>query len=111
MRWMSDLGGMAEHRTIIRASCQNPDCRHYWDWPVEDLLTELKSPLATIWDRHPPCEKDCGGLVLFLASPGAGTPMRPLRSAYVPPEGLPIQALMDGWFGMHAPPTHRPAPR
>lgn len=99
MVWNSDLAGMKKSGTIIRASCQAPACRHWWDWPVEDLIAELGSDKATVWDRHPPCER-CGEPVLFLASPGEGSVFRPLISADIPAEGLPIASQMDGWTGL-----------
>lgn len=102
MDWMSDLARMKQHGTVIRASCQNAACRHWWDWPVDDLIRQLGSDKATVWDRRPPCER-CGYDVIFLASTGAGTPFRPLISPWVPEEGLPIQSLMDGWTGMRRP--------
>lgn len=99
MDWMSTLERMKAHGTIIRASCQNNACGHWWDWPVDDLIAELGSGKATVWDRRPPCEK-CDGEVMFLACSSPSTPCRPLISQNVPPEGLPIQAWMDGWVGL-----------
>lgn len=100
--WMSTLDKMKAHGTIIRASCQGKDCRHWWDWPVDDLIRQIGSDKASVWDRQPPCER-CGAEILFLVSPGRGTPFRPLMSTWIPEEGLPIQSLMDGWIGLRRP--------
>lgn len=106
MDWMSTLDRMKAHGTCVRALCQNKACLHYWDWPVDDLIAQIGSDKASVWDRHPPCEK-CGADVLFHASAGPSTPSRPLISEYRPPEGLPIQSLMDGWVGMRYPRRRR----
>jgi hypothetical protein len=98
MEWHSTLAGMLKHGAVARAMCP---CGHWWDWPVEDLITELGSDRASLWDRHPPCElPTCEGAVLFHASAGPGTASRPMISPFVPSGGLPIQSLCDGWLGM-----------
>lgn len=99
MEWQSDLRGMKKHGTRIRASCENKDCRHYWDWPVDDLIKELGSDKASLWDRSPPCER-CGEPILFLASPGEGAVFLPLASPRRPGQQLPIESHMDGWTGL-----------
>lgn len=99
MDWMSTLGRMKEHGTIIKASCVSKTCGYSREWPVDDLIAELGSDKASVWDRRPPCDR-CDGDVIFLACAGQSTPCRPLISQNVPREGLPIQSLMDGWVGL-----------
>jgi hypothetical protein len=56
----------------------------------------------TIWNTYPPCEVgDCAGLCMFHASPGAGTPTRPMKSSTLGPDELPAEAWMAGWTGWH----------
>ena len=109
MEWMSTLDAMKAAGTCIRASCQS--CREWHDVDLDEMIRQLGSPNASLWDRSPPCERDgCKGSMLFLASPGPGTPFRPLISPDVPSDGaLPIQALMDGWVGRR--PRRRFGPR
>jgi hypothetical protein len=77
MRWISNLSGMKLEGTIVRVSCQNRDCRHWYDPPVSDLQ-ERFGPDADLRNHDLPCEK-CGGETLFLASTSLGTPFRPVR--------------------------------
>lgn len=73
--WMATLGGMVEHRTLVQASCRRCGATRPAD--LKKLVAHLGSG-GTLLDRHPPCWKPkCGGEVLFLASPGRGTPFRP----------------------------------
>ena len=101
MAWMSDLAGMKKHETLITSFCRTQGCKHFKRWKVDDLIAELGSDKATLWDRHPPCDL-CDGTIFFHAAPGPSTASRPLVSRYIPPEGLPIQATMDGWFGLRS---------
>lgn len=99
MRWMSTLGAMKEEGTVVRASCQK--CGKWRDVDLDEVIRELGSPDATLWDRFPPCEVGiCDGSLMYMASTAIGTPFRPLISPDLPTDGdLPIEALMDGWVG------------
>lgn len=98
---MTTLEAMKRHGTVVRAFCQNPACKHWWDVDLDEMIGELGSDQATLWDRYPPCDKDCGGVAMFSASVGLGTPFRPMISRGLPPDAvLPIQSLMDGWIGI-----------
>jgi hypothetical protein len=110
LEWQSDLAGMKKHGTRIRASCQT--CGHWWDLDVDEMIRELGSDKASLWDRSPPCEIEaCGGIATCHASPGPGTPTRPLVSIDLPPGvELPIQSLSDGWRGYWATPTREHIP-
>ena len=96
-QWMSTLGEMKRWGTRVICSCGK--C-HAWR-PVDlDPLGVLLDWDGSLWDRRPPCEEgDCPGLCLFLASPGTGTPMRPLKSDGYTLDDLPPQAWMGGWTG------------
>jgi len=106
MRWMSTLGAMKAEGTVVRASCQA--CGKWHDVDLDEMIRELGSPEATLWDRHPPClDPACDGLLMFMASPGLGTPFRPLLSPELPSDApLPIESTMDGWVGKR--PRRRP---
>lgn len=98
MRWQSDLGSMiAEGAYVIRTGCRC-GC-----WGVVDLpymVDLLGGPDMTLWDCRPPCPL-CGQLHHFMASPGPGTPVRPLLSSPGDHDlhPLPPQAWMAGWTG------------
>jgi len=76
MEWISTLRGMKKHETIIRASCQVPACKDWYDIPADELIG-LYGEGANLRDVNHSC-RACGGEVLFLASPSRGTPFRPV---------------------------------
>jgi hypothetical protein len=76
--WMATLDRMVEAGTLIRASCQT--CHAWRAVPLEELVGSY-GPEGSLWDQAPACHvAGCSGQVLFLASPAAGTPFRPLSS-------------------------------
>lgn len=94
--------------THVIASCDKPGCGHYWTVDLGQMISEIGSQEATLWDRHGPCERPgCDGTVSYLASPGPGTPKRPLISMHAA-GGLPIEAWMDRWVGLDATPCINP---
>lgn len=76
--WMATVGGMLEVGTQVTASCRSCGATRRAD--LKKLQIAL-GPNGTLIDRHPPCWKPkCQGKVLFIASPGPGTPARPCVS-------------------------------
>lgn len=76
--WMATIGGMIAAGTRVKATCRLCNARRPADLAV---LRAALGDDGTLIDRHPPCWKPgCGGRVLFLASPGKGTPSRPCVS-------------------------------
>lgn len=96
--WMSTVSAMIRHQTRVICTC---GACAWWE-RVEDLTPyrELLGDDGSLWDRRPPCP-ECGALAHFMASPGQGTPMRPLKSpCLISLEELPPQAWMGGWTGL-----------
>lgn len=84
--WRSTLGAMKRCGTLVQWSCEK--CRGYGPADLDALIEHL-GPDANLWDRQPPCRQPgCDGRVFFQASPGRGTPMRPLLSGGRPLLGL-----------------------
>lgn len=78
LEWQSNLAGMRKHGTRVQWSCET--CRGWGAVDLEPLIARL-GEAGSLWDRQPPCKvPGCGGRVFFLASPGSGTPFRPLLS-------------------------------
>lgn len=92
MTWQGNLAQMeAEGSHVIRI-CTSP-CPHFEVVDVAALIA-LLGPAGDLWDARPPCPC-CPGRNHFMASPGPGTPARPLLSwdrgpePARPPEGWP----------------------
>lgn len=80
MAWQGTLAQMKAHGTRLAqtASCE---CRGNWvEIDVDKLLAE-HGPDWSAWDRRPPCAR-CGKPGHYMASPGTGSPFRPLRTGY-----------------------------
>ncbi len=77
MAWISDLAGMQRHGTQLQASCRDRACGHWNGLSVEVLIEEFGAE-ANLREVGLVCAS-CGGDVLILASPGRGTPFRPVR--------------------------------
>lgn len=95
---LGTLGGMVRGEIVLRSVCSRcGQWRSEDPWEFSRLLGED----CTLWDCRPPChDPDCEGELVFLASPAAGTPLRPLASEGRPTmDALPAQAWMPGWFG------------
>lgn len=78
MAWQNTLGEMKAHGTLL---AQTSSCRCDGRWvelEVDALLAE-HGPDWKAWDRSPPCVS-CGKPGHYMASPGPGTPFRPLRT-------------------------------
>lgn len=76
MGWQGTLAQMKAHGTRIAQHCITRDCRRWVALDVDDLIATY-DPDLMLWDRRPPCEL-CGGPTHYMASPGPGTPYRPL---------------------------------
>lgn len=75
MAWQSTLGAMRAHGTaVILTGCA---CRKT-AIDIEAMIATL-GPDADLWDVHPICAR-CGRRQHYMASPGDGTPFRPLIS-------------------------------
>lgn len=77
MAWISDLAGMQRHGTLLKAGCRDPGCAHWTGLDVSALIVEYGEE-TDLRDADLRCDS-CGGAVLILASPGQGTPFRPVR--------------------------------
>jgi hypothetical protein len=72
---MATIGGMIAARTRVTATCRVCGASRPAD--LKKLVAKLGTD-GTLVDRHPPCWKPkCEGRILFIASPGRGTPARP----------------------------------
>lgn len=76
MEWQATLEGMLKHGAIVARRCV--PCETWEIVPALDLAADYGLE-ASLIDFHPPCER-CSGPVNFHASPGEGTPFRPLLS-------------------------------
>lgn len=84
MAWQRSLGEMKEHGTSV-AQTSDCKCASRWvDLNLDALLT-LHGPEWVLWDRKPPCPR-CGKPGHYMASPGPGTPFRPLQTGVVAEE-------------------------
>ena len=101
MAWETDLSNMKAAGTRVRRICTSP-CAFYEDVDLDAMIALLRGGDMTVWDTRPPCEL-CGKLTHYMASPSAGTLMRPLLSSKGPldPDDLPADAWMAGWTGIH----------
>ena len=98
MRWQSTLGAMREEGTrVILTGCP---CGCWGAVDISYFIELLGGADMTLWDCQPPCPL-CGAAMHFMASPGPGTPARPLLSHRTDSEEhpLPPQAWMAGWTG------------
>jgi hypothetical protein len=74
--WARTLGGMIDHKTIVRASCRT--CKTVFKVEV-DLLMAKYGRDYSLYGRTGSCRVyNCDGKCIFLASPHEGTPLRPL---------------------------------
>lgn len=78
MAWQKSLGEMKAHGTIV---AQTTGCRCSGRWRVMsvDALIYAHGPDFVLWDRPARCAT-CGKVGHYMASPGPGTPFRPLQS-------------------------------
>src|SRR4051812_13403994 len=93
--WMTTLAEMKLHGTRLRLVCTSP-CTFWEDADIDALIEELGGEDYSVWDAQLQCER-CGQLMRYVASPGPGTPFRPLVSD--PPDRivpLPVGAWMAG---------------
>jgi hypothetical protein len=97
MVWQSTLGDMKAERTIVLRTCGT--CGFSGEVDIDFMIALLGGPEMTLWDCRPPCAL-CGKDQHHMASPGPGTPFRPLTSdvpdSIVP---LPARAWMARWLG------------
>ena len=79
MDWQRSLGEMQAHGTTV---AQTTGCRCAGRWQVLslDALIYQHGPDFVLWDRPARCAR-CGKVGHYMASPGPGTPYRPLRSS------------------------------
>ena len=75
-KWSATLGGLKDSDAIVRAHCRKCSST----FKVEaDLLISHFGRNYTLYDKTSSCRiYSCDGICLFLASPGGGTPLRPL---------------------------------
>lgn len=91
MAWMSTLKSMKAYETIVVRICSSP-CDFYERQDLDALIALLGED-AMLHDERPPCPR-CDRLNHFMASPGPGTPMRPLLS---PDRGPDPVRPAEGW--------------
>lgn len=99
LSWESSLGAMLDAGGVrCLRSCTA--CGLWGEVDLEHMVGVLGGRDMSLWDCRTPCPL-CGKPMLHLASPGPGTPARPLASE--PGDGerhpLPAQAWMAGWTG------------
>lgn len=78
MAWQRTLAEMKAHGTLVAQSCTAPGCGR-WATLNVDTLIGIYGEKALLWDRRPHCVS-CNRPGHYMASPGEGTPYRPLRS-------------------------------
>jgi len=89
LAWQRTLGEMIAYGTLLAQSCGH--CKKWTPLDPRDLAP-LMGEEATLWDQRPSCPA-CGRPSHFMASPGQGTPFRPLvtpsgrRALGLPGEG------------------------
>lgn len=83
MQWMTTLAEMKKAEARVIRSCASP-CR-YWVKEDLDALIDLLGPEACLIGERPPCPR-CKRLTRFMASPGGGSPMRPLLLEFGVPD-------------------------
>ena len=76
MAWQATLGGMQANGTLAYQVCSK--CKLRRDVDVAALV-DKEGPRSTLWDRRPICPR-CGERTHYMASPGPGTPFRPMLS-------------------------------
>lgn len=77
MAWASNLAAMATFGTRLKAACRARECGFWTDLCPAALAEEFGTE-ADVRTLDLRCES-CGGKVLIVGSPGAGTPFRALR--------------------------------
>lgn len=79
MAWQNSLGEMKAHGTLL-AQSTGCKCKGRWQALSIDALIYRHGPDFVLWDRVAHCAA-CGKAGHYMASPGAGTPFRPLRTS------------------------------
>jgi hypothetical protein len=75
-KWSATLGGIKDSDAIVRAHCRK--CSNTFKVDVGLLISHFGRNYS-LYDRTSSCRiYSCEGECLFLASPGGGTPLRPL---------------------------------
>lgn len=95
--WQRSLGEMRDHGTILAATCTARGCGHWQPLDVLALIERFGEAWSP-WNRQPRCTR-CGHKGHYMASPGRGTPMRPLRAGLAATEAR--RAFIAG-FGFSA---------
>lgn len=103
MVWQSTLGEMKRHGTAVKAMC---GCGYTEPVDLDEMIGIMGSEDDTLWDVRPPCPAPgCTWELLYMASPGPGTPFRPMKSpgTWGWEDRLPFQRYMKRWFGWDGP--------
>ena len=79
MAWQNSLAEMKAYGTIV-AQTTGCRCRGRWQVLGVDALIYEFGPEFVLWDRVARCSA-CGKEGHYTASPGPGTPFRPLRTS------------------------------
>src|SRR4029453_1851930 len=78
MAWQGTLGQMKAHGTRLAMTCTAPGCGLWVALDVGALIAKHGEAFRP-WDGRPRCVS-CGQPGHYMASPGEGTPFRPLLS-------------------------------
>jgi hypothetical protein len=77
-KWSATLGGLKDSDAIVRAHCRR--CGNTFKVELGLLISHFGKGYS-LYDRTSSCRiYKCDGECFFLASPGGGTPLRPLMT-------------------------------
>lgn len=79
LSWEATLSGMVATAAHVRRVCTARSCGRSDEAIDIRAILEAEGPQATLWNRRPVCPH-CGERGHYMASPAAGTVMRPLLS-------------------------------
>lgn len=86
-RWMSSIGYMRDSDVRVRALCRK--CRVLLEVDLNVMCT-MRGRSFSLINAKARCKiVGCGGEVFFMASPGEGTPFRPLAESAPKPRERP----------------------
>jgi len=76
--WQSTVGQMRSSGAAVYLACTSQGCGRSTPMNLTDVAAKFGDDFS-LWNRRPVCP-ECGRVGHYMASPGAGTPYRPLRT-------------------------------